>query len=89
MEDIMIANCLKEIGITITDTRNIDKQNRFHHATPHARFTRSQNDIQGYTIGLDSKWLAGDDCCANDTISFHFIKNSLSMRMLHDYLYYK
>jgi hypothetical protein len=30
----------------------------------------------------------GDACCSSETVSFHFVKDALAMRVLHAHAYY-
>jgi hypothetical protein len=54
----MIANCLRISGVPPYDSRDALLRPRFHHGSPMARYTRSQDSPEGFTVGLDSRWLS-------------------------------
>ena len=60
----MVANCFRSLGITILDNRTPGGAGRFHHVPPAARYTISTNPTESYSVGLDSRWHFGYDCCA-------------------------
>jgi glycoprotein-N-acetylgalactosamine 3-beta-galactosyltransferase len=88
MEDVMIARCLRNVfGIGLTDTRDSSLRERFHPFAPASHFfwrppTEGNKDwYQDY----NEEWppLLGEQCCAPDSVSFHYIKKPAMVRHLH------
>mmetsp|Transcript_4165 Transcript_4165/g.10071 ORF Transcript_4165/g.10071 Transcript_4165/m.10071 type:complete len:455 (-) Transcript_4165:28-1392(-) len=82
---LLTAECLSdELGIKGVDTRQSEKYHRFH-AYPLTRMVagdvdewfenkhREMGSIEGFTQSY-SKPLSGLNCCARDTISFHYVE---------------
>eukprot|EP01032_Pedospumella_encystans_P012567 gene12567-14533_t len=89
-EDVNVANCLKKSTPSIVpyDTRDPLKRERFHPFTPGLQLS--------YRIPLrEPDWYAkynpelktGFDCCSDESISFHYVKEPLMYR-LYNYVYH-
>jgi hypothetical protein len=65
-EDVMLSNCLKSAGVRLYDSRDSMGRHRFHHATPRGRYLPfvPSSAAETYSIGLDSRWLRKNNCCA-------------------------
>ena len=89
MEDVMIAKCLKHFGIDLTDTRDFDGKERFHHFSPSKMFTLDMSRSNWYWE-YNEEWgfKNGKDCRAPDTVSFHYVKQPAVARQLHALLYH-
>jgi hypothetical protein len=87
----MINNCLASAGIRILDSRDAHNRPRFHHVTPRSRYLSYNIDssTESYSIGLDSRFLREFECCARDSVSFHFMKEPAAMRLVHYLSYYQ
>lgn len=92
-EDVMVANCLRRVfGVGLADTRDGEGRERFHPFAPATHYTWSppvppQRDwFAEYT--RDWPPLLGRDCCAPDSVSFHYIKRPAMVRHLHALLYF-
>lgn len=87
-EDVIIAKCLGHLGITFTDTRDAKGRERFFPFSPgwHYNFRSPGPPDQGaFFLYRMRRWkiLEGKDCCAPDSISFHYIKQASLVRHLH------
>eukprot|EP00536_Pseudo-nitzschia_multiseries_P016377 jgi/Psemu1/221152/e_gw1.1096.1.1 len=82
---LLTTQCLKEeLGVVAVDTRHHEKYHRFH-AFPLTRVVTGNLDewyinkhrdidkITGFPASY-STLLTGPDCCAQDTISFHYVE---------------
>jgi glycoprotein-N-acetylgalactosamine 3-beta-galactosyltransferase len=89
-EDVFVAHCLREVfGIGLTDTRDEEKRERFHHLEPGSLFTwRPPANPADWYVQYNREWglLLGKDCCAPDSVSFHYIQPTV-MRHLQALLY--
>ena len=83
-EDVEIANCLTYLGISFTDTRDVHGRERFHPFAPgtHLYWRHSPSD---WYEQYNKEWgvLTGKDCCAPDSVSFHYIKKASMVRHVH------
>ena len=85
---LVIVDCLRSMGINAIDTREEHKYHRFH-AFPLVRMVRGDVDTwyinkhqleeipDDLRIGFDTSYstlLVGSDCCATDSISFHYVE---------------
>ncbi|VEU33490.1 unnamed protein product [Pseudo-nitzschia multistriata] len=83
---LLTAQCLKEdLGITAFDTRQDKKYHRFH-AFPLTRavsgkvdgwYINKHKDMDKNFMGFPASYntlLSGKDCCAQDTVSFHYVE---------------
>ena len=69
-----LSKCLSEVfGIPTEDTREEGKYNRFH-SMPIVRLVTGKVD-QWYLDLSDKENLFGEDCCSNNTISFHYVEH--------------
>mmetsp|Transcript_6299 Transcript_6299/g.14537 ORF Transcript_6299/g.14537 Transcript_6299/m.14537 type:complete len:529 (-) Transcript_6299:69-1655(-) len=88
MEDVMIARCLSHLGISFTDTRDQNGRERFHPFAPgshlHWRPPGPKQPRDWYE-DYNSEWgiLQGRDCCAPDSVSFHYVKKASMVRHMH------
>lgn len=93
MEDVMIAECLRKVfKIGLTDTRDAEGRERFHPFAPGSHLTwkppapgksdwyENYNKEWGIKLGLE--------CCAPDSVSFHYIKKPAMVRHLFSLLYH-
>ena len=80
---LVTVQCLQKLGISAIDTRADGKWHRFH-AFPLTRAVAGAVD-QWYknkhvgmdALGYDASYntlLAGEDCCAEETVSFHYVE---------------
>lgn len=85
-----MASCLKYLGINVTDTRDANGRERFHPFSPgtHFKWTYGNPDYTWYQI-YNKEWglKTGKDCCAPDSVSFHYVKSASMVRHLHALLY--
>jgi len=92
MEDVMIARCLKHLGIRFTDTRDAAGRERFHPFAPgsHLHWTPpGPGQAADWYEDYNKEWgiLQGPDCCAPDSVSFHYIKKASMVRHMQALLY--
>lgn len=92
MEDVYIANCLrKACDIHIYDTRDSQKRERFHPFAPatHLQWKPPVPPNKDWYYDYNKEWgiLLGKDCCAPDSVSFHYIKKAAQVRHLFHYLH--
>jgi hypothetical protein len=87
-EDVQIANCLSYLGISFTDTRDANGRERFHPFAPGTHLYW-QPDPSDWYQQYNSEWgiLTGKDCCAPDSVSFHYVKKASMVRHMHALLY--
>lgn len=92
-EDVEIAQCLgKVFDIGLIDTRDEQGRERFHPFAPGTHYTwkppkpPERDWYQDYNL----EWPVqlGKDCCAPDSVSFHYVKKPAMVRHLHSLLYY-
>jgi glycoprotein-N-acetylgalactosamine 3-beta-galactosyltransferase len=89
-EDVQIAKCLrKACGINIYDTRDDQKRERFHPFAPGGQLNW-QPPAKGGSDWYETynrEWglLLGKECCAPDSVSFHYIKKPAMVRHLFHY----
>lgn len=89
-EDVEIAICLKYLGIDVTDTRDAKGRERFHPFSPAFHFKWSYGDPDyAWYQHYNKEWglKSGKDCCAPDSVSYHYIKDASMVRHLHALLY--
>ncbi|CAJ1968930.1 unnamed protein product [Cylindrotheca closterium] len=92
MEDVMIAQCLeKACNISIFDTRDEQKRERFHPFAPqlHYVWQHPKPPNHDWYEDYNKEWGIGlgKDCCAPDSVSFHYIKKPAMVRHLFHYLH--
>mmetsp|Transcript_36685 Transcript_36685/g.74877 ORF Transcript_36685/g.74877 Transcript_36685/m.74877 type:complete len:574 (-) Transcript_36685:1541-3262(-) len=87
-EDVMMAKCLHHLGIRVTDSRDQQGRERFHMFMPGRLYNWNVAEKNWYhrfnPWGLKNK----ADCCAPDTVSFHYAKQPAMVRHLHALLYH-
>jgi glycoprotein-N-acetylgalactosamine 3-beta-galactosyltransferase len=93
MEDVMIARCLKDVfDIGLVDTRDSQDRERFHPFSPGSHYSWD------YPIPPARDWYESynrlwpiklkEQCCAPDSVSFHYMKKPAMVRHLHSLLYF-
>uniref|UniRef100_A0A7R9U3Q6 N-acetylgalactosaminide beta-1,3-galactosyltransferase n=1 Tax=Pinguiococcus pyrenoidosus TaxID=172671 RepID=A0A7R9U3Q6_9STRA len=91
-EDVQVALCLKNIaGLEPADTRDEQGRERFHPFAPHNHYAwRPSKDGKDWYERYNKEWgiKPGADCCAPDSVSFHYIKKPAMQRHLHALLNY-
>ena len=88
-EDIMMAKCLHYLGIMVTDTRDKLGRERFHMFMPGRLYNWDITAKNWYkTFNLDWGLKNKANCCAPDTVSFHYAKQPAMVRHLHALLYH-
>ena len=93
MEDVMIAECLSSLGIGLTDTRDAKGRERFHHFSPGTHYTwepPKKGQKRDWYEDYNKEWgiKLGKECCAPDSVSFHYIKKPAMVRHIHAMLYH-
>ncbi len=87
-EDVMMAKCLYHLGIRVTDSRDLQGRERFHMFMPGRLYNWNIADKNWYfrfnPWGLKNE----TDCCAPDSISFHYAKQPAIVRHLQALLYH-
>ena len=93
MEDVMIAQCLRRaFGIGLTDTRDAQGRERFHPFSPGTHFhwtpPKPGQASDWYQV-YNQEWgvKLGAECCAPDSVSFHYLKKPATVRHLFTLLY--
>ena len=89
VEDVMVGLCLSRRQIYPLDTREWPisssgpelPRERFHWHRPNAEFTRLDSSSLYHQYSLAPQY--GPDCCATESVSFHYIYEPLLMRCLH------
>ncbi|KAL4171557.1 hypothetical protein KRP22_009649 [Phytophthora ramorum] len=99
-DDWAISFCMHHLGVTPLDTRDSEKRERFHQYDPDDLYSRP-HDENAYdhkifsSIYQENNWFSdhkgigwqnGENCCAPDTISFHYVKPPL-MELFYEYYY--
>lgn len=92
MEDVKMAECLRNaFGIGLTDTRDSQGRERFHPFAPGSHLIWKPPEAGKYDWYEDynKEWglKLGAECCAPDSVSFHYIKKAAMVRHLHSMLY--
>jgi glycoprotein-N-acetylgalactosamine 3-beta-galactosyltransferase len=93
MEDVMTAACLRNVfSIGLTDTRDEQGRERFHPFSPgsHLTWTPPKYGKNDWYEDYNTEWgiKLGADCCAPDSVSFHYIKKPAMVRHLYSLLYH-
>lgn len=93
MEDVFIAKCLKKaFGIDVVDTRDDQDRERFHPFAPAAHYNwrppvpPATDWYERYNRLWPPK--LKEQCCAPDSVSFHYMKKPAMVRHLHALLYF-
>ncbi len=93
MEDVMVAKCLAQVaGVVPLDTRDAERRERFHPFAPGAHLTwkpPAPGKPRDWYEDYNRQWglRLGADCCAPDSVSFHYVKKPAMMRHIHALLY--
>lgn len=92
MEDVNTAACLrKALKVGLTDTRDEKGRERFHPFAPgtHYQYHRGNDKNMKWYEDYNKEWgiLEGTDCCAPDSVSFHYIKKAPMVRHIYKILY--
>eukprot|EP00543_Licmophora_paradoxa_P007521 CAMPEP_0202452508 /NCGR_PEP_ID=MMETSP1360-20130828/10710_1 /ASSEMBLY_ACC=CAM_ASM_000848 /TAXON_ID=515479 /ORGANISM="Licmophora paradoxa, Strain CCMP2313" /LENGTH=121 /DNA_ID=CAMNT_0049071351 /DNA_START=13 /DNA_END=378 /DNA_ORIENTATION=+ len=89
MEDVMIAECFRDVfGIGLIDTRDGQGRERFHPFSPadHYEWRPSNSNSEGdWYAEYNEEWgiKLKEQCCAPDSVSFHYIDQPALMRHIH------
>jgi glycoprotein-N-acetylgalactosamine 3-beta-galactosyltransferase len=91
-EDVMLARCLFRLfGIGLTDTRDEMGRERFHPFSPgtHLYWQPPKPGGSDWYYDYNREWgvKLGKDCCAPDSVAFHYIKKPAMMRHLYALIY--
>ncbi|KAL3794593.1 hypothetical protein ACHAWO_005438 [Cyclotella atomus] len=89
-EDVEIGRCLiNYLGINFTDTRDSLGRERFIPFAPGTILTREINEKDWYYM-FNTEWglKSGKDCCAPDSVSFHYLKKAAMVRHVQALLYF-
>uniref|UniRef100_M4BCH0 N-acetylgalactosaminide beta-1,3-galactosyltransferase n=1 Tax=Hyaloperonospora arabidopsidis (strain Emoy2) TaxID=559515 RepID=M4BCH0_HYAAE len=101
-DDWAISFCMWHLGVTLLDTRDSEKRERFHQYDPMDVYTKP-HDEEAYdhkiftSIYQENNWFSdhngigwqnGDKCCAPDSISFHYVKPPM-MELFYEFYYGK
>mmetsp|Transcript_48179 Transcript_48179/g.139602 ORF Transcript_48179/g.139602 Transcript_48179/m.139602 type:complete len:432 (+) Transcript_48179:138-1433(+) len=88
-EDVNVAECLwKVAGVLPEDTRDELGRERFHPFPPATHWSL-KSDADGWYGQYNRDWglKYGKDCCAPDSVSFHYMRPPSHMRLLYALLY--
>ena len=93
MEDVFIARCLKDaFGIGVVDTRDAEERERFHPFGPagHYNWRPPANGKRDWYQDYNMLWppKLKEQCCAPDSVSFHYLKKPAMVRHIHALLYF-
>jgi hypothetical protein len=88
--DVEIGRCLSYLGIDFTDTCDKKGRERFIPFPPGTILRREIDEHDWYYM-FNTEWglLKGKDCCAPDSVSFHYLLKKASMvRHMQTLLYF-
>ena len=83
-----MARCLKDaFGIGLIDTRDEQGRERFHIYSPATLYI---GHFMGWYHRFNQLWpiKIKEECCAPDSVSFHYLKNPAIVRHIHSLLYF-
>jgi len=93
MEDVFIAKCLKDVlDIGVVDTRDMQGRERFHPFSPGNHYywmppgPGGKDWYEDYNVLWPPK--LKEECCAPDSVSFHYMKSPAMVRHIHALLYF-
>ena len=89
-EDVMVAECLRLVlGISLADTRDDQGRERFHPFPPGWHYHWTPGNVSDWFYLQTKGWgvKTGAECCAPDSVSFHFIRKPAIVRHLFSLLY--
>jgi glycoprotein-N-acetylgalactosamine 3-beta-galactosyltransferase len=93
MEDVLVAQCLRRtLGVGLTDTRDDQGRERFHPLSPGSHYTwrpPKEGAKKNWYAEYNKEWgiQLGAECCAPDSVSFHYIKKPAQIRHIYNLLY--
>ena len=93
MEDVMLAECLRNVfHIGLTDTRDEQLRERFHPFGPGNHYNWRPTPAgakKDWYEDYNAEWglKTGVECCAPDSVSFHYIKKPAMVRHIWSLLY--
>jgi glycoprotein-N-acetylgalactosamine 3-beta-galactosyltransferase len=98
MEDVLMAECLRKVSsfttvssIGLTDSRDAQGRERFHPFSPgtHLTWEPPKAGSSDWYEDYNQEWgiQLGPNCCAPDSVSFHYIKRPAMVRHLYSLLY--
>ena len=92
MEDVKTASCLRDVlGVGLTDTRDGEGRERFHPFSPgaHISLKLGKDPNLKWYEKYNEEWglKTGTDCCAPDSVSFHYLKKAPMVRHVYKLLY--
>ena len=101
-DDWAISFCMRHVGVSLLDTRDSEKRERFHQYDPeevytkphdeeafdHKTFTSIYQENNWFSDHKGIGWQNGDKCCAPDSVSFHYVKPPM-MELFYEYYYGK
>ena len=87
-EDVEIGRCLTYLGINFTDTRDSHGRERFIPFSPGTILNRKIDERDWY-YQYNKEWglKSGKECCAPDSVSFHYLKKASMVRHMQALLY--
>ena len=93
MEDVFIAKCLKKVfDIGVVDTRDEKDRERFHPFGPagHYNWRPPVPPAKDWYETYNAPWppRLKEECCAPDSVSFHYLKKPAMVRHIHSLLYF-
>mmetsp|Transcript_7883 Transcript_7883/g.23184 ORF Transcript_7883/g.23184 Transcript_7883/m.23184 type:complete len:533 (+) Transcript_7883:113-1711(+) len=93
MEDVFIARCLKDVfDIDLVDTRDDEDRERFHPFSPGSHYTWEPptDGKRDWYEAYNTLWppKLKEECCAPDSVSFHYMKKPTIVRHIHSILYF-
>jgi glycoprotein-N-acetylgalactosamine 3-beta-galactosyltransferase len=85
LEDVVIGQCLRDVGLIARNTSDQQGRERFHWQSPDAAFEASN---PFYLMNSNARYgqfpvRGGRDCCSPESISFQDLKPASTMRCFH------
>lgn len=74
-EDVQVGICLKRRGITVFDTRDKLKEERFHPFTPESEYHVVKGQMEWYDL-YKPEVKYGLESCSKESVSFHYMSVS-------------
>lgn len=91
MEDVLVAQCLDLVfGIGLADTRDAQGRHRFHPFSPSFHYNFRPAGYSEHWFHLQTRHLdvkLGAECCAPDSVAFHYLNQPALMRHMFSILY--
>lgn len=99
-DDWAISFCMRHHGVFPRDTRDAEQRERFHQYDPndlffkphdeaaydHEIFSSIYQENNWFSDHFGIGWKNGEQCCAPDSISFHYVKPPL-MELFYEFYY--